>query len=650
VTAVKQNHSTQRHRDTEKPQGRLSLWKFLCFCVSVSYVLLLIATPANAQQAKRDRFKEAETAADAKKFDEAIALYGEIGDDKKVKLEDRTRALTKQFELLRNQKRYDDAIASIRKQLALPSDVQRQKQLNFWIAEVQVAAKQLDAGIATLRELAGKYPDDPDTVVSAQLTIAGHLGREKQFVPAAEAYEAAFKAMDADDPRAADLLWNTSTQSFVGEQYEKSIAAAEKLLDARYRTWPRGQNGEVIDRIAAAYGKLKRSADAVALYRKHETLDPNPLFRSRWCLRAAQTAQQAGDLPAARDAYRRLMIDHAADGSTEGWWDAQVHYIDGLIDAGNAAEALKHTRILMDVASDVNQLTFAYQKMGGLLEKIDGNRNRMKDLVNGTLFGPAGRDGKPGTADDNKDVLSTIEYPADAERNAAFAKAFATLGDDAAATYHRAHLCLYSGHPKQAYALLADATRRAGHADWTNYAASLVMNGLRVARGPGGLDDAARFLLSGEGENPFTDIPAVASTPWPVPALSADDKQKITAVSEGLLDLATNPSLGGDARAQAIRGYARAIEALGTTPSAEPFYPLINEPEPAPVRDQATAMVLRLERGGELHVSKVKAFLATDALPAQAQKRAEAEFQRATKPLARLTLKNQAAPRLQAVK
>jgi tetratricopeptide (TPR) repeat protein len=455
--------------------------------------------------------------------------------------------------------------------------------------------------------------------------------------------------MGADDPHAAEVLWNVSQQYLNGEQYDKCITATQQLLDERFRSWSMVQNGQVIERIANCYLKLKKPANAIALYRKQESDDPSPTARSKWCLRAAQAAQQAGDQQAARDAYRRLLIDHAGDGTTDGWWDAQASYIDGLIAANQLNDALKHCHILLDASADSNQLTIAVQKTADLLQKVDGNKKRLKDFTNSQLYGLAGKDGKPGTSDDLKDVLKEIGYPADAEREAAFAKAFGSIGDDAAAAFHRGQLCIYSGHPAEALAFYADATRRCGLTDWANYANALVMNGLRATRGPGGLDEAVRFLLSGEGENPFNDVPAVGSTPWPAPQLSAADKANVTAVMAGLQQIAADPSIGGEARAAALRGYGRAAETLGTMPPVDPFLGIVGEEAPA-VREQATTLVFRLTRGGELHVGKIKAFLTTDPFPEAVQKRTDVAFQGAIKPLMKLQLKNATTPRVPPVK
>ena len=50
-----------------------------------------------------------------------------------------------------------------------------------------------------------------------------------------------------------------------------------------------------------------------------------------------------------------------------------------------------------------------------------------------------------------------------------------------------------------------------------------------------------------------------------------------------------------------MRALARTIETLGATPSAEPFYDLVNEPTPQPVRDHAVEPVglrmIRIEMG-----------------------------------------------------
>ncbi len=611
-------------------------------------VLAFAVTSASAQTV-RERLHAAQSAAGAKNFPEALAIYQALIDDATVSREDKAASWARVIEIHRQQKKFDDAVAAGRQLLELQTDDARRKLGMLQIADLYMQGSKAADAVQVLKDLAGKYPDDDDIFIQTNLLAGTYLVRDKKNAAAVEFYDAAAKRMDADDPRRIDAIWSTASALWDSEQIDKSIEVTKQLLDPKFRTHPRLSTWQANDRVIGGLVKLKQQPEAVALLKEWEQTDPDIDLRARWCLGAARNAVWSGDAEGGLESYKRLLLNHAAVGSSEGWFEAQSAIVDGLVRKNDLPAALKAAHILFDAALDQGAVTSAVQKMADLLNKIDGNNKRAKALVNYQLFGPAGRDGKPGTPDDETNILPEIGYPDDPERFAAFAKAFANVGDDASATFHRGQLCLYVGQPAAAVGFYLEAIRRSDLEQWPTFVSAAVMSGWRPLNGHGlGIDAAATYFLTGdENANPFKDM-KIAPSPWTLPAPSTEEVDQLESTRVSLWNIAEDPGFPPQLRRAALRGILRIAE-VTPTDDMERLLVLTREPD-GQLREAAIWLVLKAARGDALSIAPVRAFLATDRLPANALKKADADVNRIAKMIEKLTAKNAGVPKLQPVK
>jgi len=617
-------------------------------------LLVAVLTGTASAASVKDRFNKADAAYADKNYADAVTLYTALGDDPKVQLDDRIRAYSKVVDAERAQKHTDNVLAAYGKLFALQMDDARRKDLTMGAASYYNSVGHLDQAVAMLNELAAKYPDDDEINTDAHLAAANYLTLAKKPAAVAEQLTLALKYLDPDDPRTAGVIWNLCEAQWSDEKFDQSMQSARKLTDERYDQSPRYVSREAHNRVIAALLKLKKADDAVAQLREWEKSDPSEVWRQRWAVRVAQTIQGTGNADAAMAAYRNLFVQHAQAASIDGWYEAQTAIVDRLTASNDLAGALKAAHILLDASTDLSTQAATVQRISDLLQKLDGKKTRAKAFIAFQIYGPAGKDGNAGTADDPQDPLKTVGYPEDPEREKAFAAAFAAAGDDAAATYHRAMLCIYLGRPQEAVSLYLDALRRASSEDWPIFANGLIVNGLRSARGTGvGTDTAAKFLLNGPADadgkaaDPFA---AIAAKPkWPQPALSDADRASITTLQASLRSTVLDDSLPGALRQSAIRALLRTNEAADTQEKIDPFVELAGDADKA-VSDAAVGAVLKIARGNEIHLGKLREFLATDPLPAGAAKKADAEVKKYSAALKALAGKNAGVPKVAPIK
>lgn len=611
---------------------------------AATVLLLALAAPASAQSV-RDRFSAASQAVGAKKYDEALEIYTALVTDKKVPRDDKATAWSRIIDIHRTTKKWDDAIAAAKQLLELQQDDARRKLVMLQIADLHAQAAQPDAAVAVLKELASKYPDDDDNFVQANLTAANYLVRAKQHAGAVEFFDAAAKRMDDEDPRKLDAIISTSSALWDSEQIEKSIEIARTLTDPKYRVHPRLKDRQANERVITGLIKLKRQPEAIALLKEWEQTDPDLSLRPRWCLSAARTAQAAGDPDGALESYKRLFTAHASVPTSEGWFEAQSAIVEGLIRQKDLPGALKACHILFDAANDQGQLTGVVSTMADLLTKIDGNNKRARALVEFQLFGAAGKDGKPGTADDLTNPMPEIGYPDDPARQAAFAKGFAEVGDSAAAMFHRGQLCLYAGRPDAAASLYLQAARQSGMEQWPTYVSAAVMNGWRPLNGTGhGMDAVAKYFAGdANAEDPFKSL-QLASPPWSMPTPTEAQQKQLAEARQSLWQIAEDATLPPNVRTSALRGLARISEA-SPADELERCLKLTQDAE-AGVRDLATQLALKCARGDGVSLAPVAAFLSADRLPANVSKKADADFKRIAKSIDRLGSPKLGVPKL----
>ncbi len=614
------------------------------------FSVLLIGASFVSAQSVRERFQAASAAGNAKNFAEAVAIYQAIADDPKVSREDRATAWARRIDVHRAQKHFDQAVVAAKQLLALQQDDTRRKLVMLQVAELHMQAQQALAAVEVLKELAAKYPEDDDNFIQANLVAGNYLVRDKKHADAVVFFESAAKRMDVEDPRRIDAIWNASTALWESDQIEKSIEITKTLVDPKLRSHPRLSNRQANDRIIGGLTKLKRQPEVVALLKEWEQTDPDVDLRARWCLSAARNAAWSGDAEGGLESYRRLMLAHASVPTSDGWFEAQNAIVDGLIRKNDFPAALKAAHVLFDAAHDQGAVTMAVSKMADLLNRIDGNNKRSKALVNYQLFGPAGRDGKVGTEDDEANLLPEIGYPDDPERTAAFAKAFAAVGDDAAGTFHRGQLCLYLGKPSAATDFYLQAIRKSTLDQWPTFVSVAVMNGWRPLNTHGhGMDAVARYFLEGDGSaNPFKEA-KFEPAPWPLPTPSTESTEQLRALRASLWELAEDASLPSQVRHAAVRSVGRIGQVIPAADELDRFLALTREQDGG-LRDLAALHATRASRGDSLQLAPMQAFAAGDRLPANAAKRTTEEVRRMAKAVEKLAAKNAGVPKMQPVK
>ena len=113
-------------------------------------------------------------------------------------------------------------------------------------------------------------------------------------------------------------------------------------------------------------------------------------------------------------------------------------------------EALQEARVLFYTTSDRTVQPAVDLVMAGL-KAVDSNLGRVNRFLKFQKYGPAGEDGKPGTADDLDDVLRTVPPLQDPERARIFEGGLKGLPDDWAGWKKRGQLQFYLGRPDEAF-------------------------------------------------------------------------------------------------------------------------------------------------------------------------------------------------------
>jgi len=324
------------------------------------------------------------------------------------------------------------------------------------------------------------------------------------------AMEAGAKAVElrGDDEFVTRCLKETQEAAYRGELWDRCAEVLVRLLkptytkqmDDRDRTGMRERYGEVLS-------KGGRHEQAVAAYRGFERDAADPQQAQRWALLTGDAHSAGGDHKAALAAYERVFTEYP--GCSFHWYDAQGRIVEELIAKGEYAEALGAARILLDAAWDRTRIVEAVQQMARLLKAVDGNVARANEFIAYQRYGPAGKDGKAGTDDDPKDVLTGTAYPRQPAREEAFAAAREAAGDDVEGAQHRARTFTYSGQPEQALRHYMDAFLRAPARDFQSAGYDLIVIGARAVRGHAvGLEAFFDFVNhgpSGEDGKPGTE-------------------------------------------------------------------------------------------------------------------------------------------------
>ncbi len=447
------------------------------------------------------------------------------------------------------------------------------EQAAAWTANTNVAPV-----LARLHDFLRRLPDNHPDRGPAWLHVARLEARANGWPAALQAARQALAADATNVVLGCEALAIQQESAVHLRQPETRLEALRLLLtppyDARLPAYDRMVRRE---QLAATLRELERWDELRRFAAEMERQDDAPERRQSWCLQVADALREEGRLEAALDAYERVFTDHP---DVAGRWpDAQTRIVETLARLGRLEEALRAARVCWEAAADAGAADRAAAKLAELLRTADGNADRAEALLAMQRFGPAGKDGTPGTEDDPAPVIATLGHPETcAARRRAFDAASPNWGDNAAAALHRARACLYAGDPRLALAFRADALRRCAAAE-VPAVARAVLQGFRAARGHGaGLEDIGAFIAFGAaGPDDRTGTADDLADPFTAPDILDDDDaarrigglapltpeetEALRHVCRESRELAARPGAAGR-RTAAINACRRSCEAL----------------------------------------------------------------------------------------
>ena len=354
---------------------------------------------------------------------------------------------------------------------------------------------------------------------------------------------------------------------------------------------------------------------------KIERASPDARFGQELALKIARGYLDEGRYDEALEAYERVFVNHPA--VSDFWYDAQCGIVEAHLGAGSPEEALRAARICLDAGK--HGIGRNVRLVAEVMQKVDGDVRRANTFIDFQCHGPAGADGKTGTADDLQDPMESVGYPSCPERERAFARAREEAGDGVWGSRHRALTYIYTGRPEETLGCFIDAFRRAKDDDFHKTAEEMILTGVRGVRGhAAGLEPVFRFVAHGpagpdgkRGTN--DDVP----DPVPLPARTVSalaeaqraghterDIDALGRVGVFLQKVARDTALPGGERRETVWALRRVHEALGDwgeEPVLEWYVARTLEERDDGVQEALLTGFLAAARGGEHHLGGVHA-------------------------------------------
>jgi peptidoglycan lytic transglycosylase len=234
-----------------------------------------------------------------------------------------------EVDLLRREGNYDEAIALA--QAILPeAEPSRRANLLRSIAEARRAEGRFDEALATLREIAQRYPDTPaaPNALYRYAVLLWNRDRDEEALPALVQYLRRYP----NGSRSAEALYAVGRIEQTAQREEDAIRSYERLAsryptaaqarEARWRIgWIRYQQGRWRD-AAAIFGALEGRTTAAGADARY------------WRARALE---RAGDDGAAREIYEQI-LERAPDSYYAQWAERRLHVASQPAAATTAAD------------------------------------------------------------------------------------------------------------------------------------------------------------------------------------------------------------------------------------------------------------------------------------------------------------------------
>ena len=477
-----------------------------------------------------------------------------------------------------------DTAEAYRKAFASNADVDRRTVFVesdlYW---AWTAASNAAAPVAVLQGYVKRRPKDLEGCAQACLAMARHQLRAGLYDEARASARAALATDPANAGLGADALWMLQDIAARARQPEDRLQALEQSFADPYRD---ALSANDLARRRDLYAATLRDLGRYDALRRFlgdlAQADTSVSRRQEWCHAAAESYFEQSRFAEALAGYERVFCDHPAVSAR--WADAQGRIVESLLKLGRNEEALKAARVMYEAAPSPGSIDRSVQAVVAILKLIDGPKGTRADaFVQMHRYGPSGRDGKPGTADDPVPVLSKIAYPDLSARRRAFEAAMPAMGDGVDASLQRGWCCLYAADPHSALVHFADALRRSPVPRVGEVARTVMFSGFRPLRGSSaGLEDIGHFVAFGgagpDGQvgtdddlaDPFAAAGVAGGPVQPggVVALGAEERRALEALASELRELIER-SETPSRQIAAANAYQRICEALVTVDRAE---------------------------------------------------------------------------------
>lgn len=542
------------------------------------FLILLIGLAPQRLEAKRKkgidkalsgawniRNKEPDTA--LKTTQEVLnGIYGEITKKQEIK------AYDLQYESYRKKHQWDKAIEVLDVQLKqYPKDKEVVRKIIFRKVDCYRRKRQnYDKAVKELNEFVKANQAERELCAEVLLRSCDFLRDSKKYPEYYATAQKALKLAQGNLQLEINALWQMQEAAGRMKNEEKRAQAFLDSLKPKYREFLRSNDVEYrISLYADSLMRMKRYSQARDFLKKEIPNCQNQEPAQQWAMKIANSLYDEKKYPEAFVAYEKVITEHP--NVTREWRGAQNRRVECLMNQKKFKEALQEQRIVFDDSNHEGDVRWAIERFGHLFWEIDKNNDRTDELYKFQVYGPAGEDKKPGTADDLKNPILKIPYPKNSNRRKILSKVIAESGDSSEEARLRGMRFLYMGQPKAAALHFLDALKRYTGKEFNKPVIDLVLKGIRGIKGDShSVPNATNFIIYGpagkdgqkgtadDAKNPFKGLglPSTKS----LPSASKENKAKLTKLWQELVRVAGNPKEERNRRKICIKALRRIYE------------------------------------------------------------------------------------------
>jgi len=314
--------------------------------------------------------------------------------------------------------RYEEALTHYHQMMKLAGDDRKlASQIDMAIAGLYKSPmRNYDESAEHYKKVLATYADMPQTVIAAKLALAGIESSKRNYEGAIKGIQAvlAEHAKDMSDSQINSSRTTMISYLRSAGNHADIIEICRKCLEEEGLSDSYKLGFETS--MADAYAALGQHDKAIVILRELPFKYPSQTSRNR-------------------TTYDKLC--------------------DIYLSEGKYAEALAAAKVAFDLAEDARYLEYGANDIAAALKGLDGNLVRANAFFRFQKYGPAGEDGKLGTADDIRNPVAGVAEPVTAEIRKKREKALADVEANAALTdavkaRTKGYLYLTWGMPREA--------------------------------------------------------------------------------------------------------------------------------------------------------------------------------------------------------